>query len=155
MSVWYDGKEDEKTRGCVVRDWERNGYDDSDFYATVYRPETGTFDEVMYATTRSWTYNNGCKIDATPEVLEKWTAFNNRLDAERRAKKAAEKARTVEPGKTVRSLTTRGKAAGKVGKVFWVGRSKFGYNVFNAGFRTVAGETVFAPLGRLEVVLEK
>lgn len=51
--------------GAVLDVYERNGYDDSDFYAIVWDAEKGQIEHVMYATTRGWTYCNGASIDAS------------------------------------------------------------------------------------------
>lgn len=47
MSLWCSGIENLETRGCVVKEWEHNGYDDSDFYALIYNKNTNTFDSIM------------------------------------------------------------------------------------------------------------
>jgi len=57
--------------GCVLQTYERNGYDDSDFYAIVWDEAQSTVKHVMYATTRGWTYANGADVDATPEAIAK------------------------------------------------------------------------------------
>lgn len=69
--------------GCVLDTYERNGYNDSDFYATFYNPVTDTIDSVEYATTRGWCGGNYAKEDATPEVTEKAlaVALRNRIEA--------------------------------------------------------------------------
>lgn len=55
-------------QGAVLATRERNGYDDSDFYAVVWDGEKLL--TVTYGTTRFWTYPNHAEPDATPEVLE-------------------------------------------------------------------------------------
>ncbi len=62
--------------GCVVAVGERNGYDDSDFIATVWDEDKGQFKTIVYASTRGWTYPNGAKMDAPRELAEQW-----RIDA--------------------------------------------------------------------------
>lgn len=61
--------------GAVLDMTERNGYDDSDFYAVVWDEAEGRVKSIQYATTRGWTYCNGASIDATPEVQEKAAAW--------------------------------------------------------------------------------
>ena len=61
--------------GCVISTRERNGYDDSDFYATVWNEEKQAPESIEYATTRGWTYPNSAIVDATPEVLAKYRAY--------------------------------------------------------------------------------
>jgi hypothetical protein len=58
-------------QGCVLDTYERNGYDDSDFYATVWDEQSQSVKTIEYATTRGWTYCNGASVDATSEVIEK------------------------------------------------------------------------------------
>lgn len=55
--------------GCVLDTYERNGYDDSDFYAVVWDRAERRLRTVQYATTRGWTYLNGAAVDATEDVL--------------------------------------------------------------------------------------
>ena len=50
MSIFLNGKEIYK--GCVISLWERNGYNDSDFYASVWDEETKSIKEYEYDTTR-------------------------------------------------------------------------------------------------------
>jgi hypothetical protein len=61
--------------GCVVSMREMNGYDDSDFYATVWDEASGSFKEFCYASTRGWTYPNGATIDASPELMAKYAEY--------------------------------------------------------------------------------
>lgn len=61
--------------GCVIETWERNGYDDSDFFALVWDWELMMPQTIQYATTRAWTYANGATVDATAEVLAIYTEF--------------------------------------------------------------------------------
>jgi hypothetical protein len=63
-------------KGRVVAERERNMTDDSDFYAT-YMTDAGQFIEIMYGTTRGWSYANGSNIDAIREVEE---AYENHVD---------------------------------------------------------------------------
>lgn len=69
----------EEHHGCVLATYERNGYDDSDFYAVVW---TGTYvQHIEYASTRGWSYCNHADVDATSEVIEaanEW-AYNHCL----------------------------------------------------------------------------
>lgn len=111
-------------KGHVLKRWERNGYDDSDFNALVFIPEKDEFKTIEYASTRYWTYNNGCSVDATDEVVfyavksvmntgKLWLAAINERES-----------KTVDVGK---KITVHGgrKHRGKNGIVTWVGPSKF------------------------------
>ena len=83
-------------KGLVVGLREMNGYDDSDFYATVWNEEKGAPEEIMYASTRGWTYPNGAAVDATDEVKAKYAAYTAKLAAAARA--AAGGRRPPSPG---------------------------------------------------------
>ena len=66
----------ETYQGRCISERERNGYDDSDFYMTVWDDELGKAYETMFATTRFWSYPAmGSYVDATPEVMEKYEAW--------------------------------------------------------------------------------
>lgn len=60
--------------GMVVEEYENNFYEDSDFYAVYF--EDGVFKKIQYATTRGWTYPNSAKVDASPELMEKYREYN-------------------------------------------------------------------------------
>lgn len=103
--------------GCVLSKHERNGYDDSDFYALVWDEADQQVVSVEYASTRGWTYHNGAVIDASPEIIAKAAVYTAHRRAEIQAEVDAINARLPAVGKVVRSLTTRGKNKGVVGLV--------------------------------------
>jgi hypothetical protein len=73
--------------GLCIRDYERNGYDDSDFHMIVWNEEKGVTEDICFASTRGWSYPcYGSYVDATPEVLAKYEAWKA---------ETAEKARTA------------------------------------------------------------
>ena len=72
----------ESHKGLVLNTYERNGRDDSDFFAVVWNPEKGHCEHIEYASTRGWSYPNNAIVDATPETLAAYAAFQ----AEKRAK---------------------------------------------------------------------
>ena len=106
--------------GRVLATGEHNYYDDSDFYAIVWDDAEQRPREVEYATTRGWTYPNSALEDATPEIIEKWRAY------ERRARQL-ETARALRvDGRVKLARDYRSKAAGPLtrgiaGDVFWLG----------------------------------
>lgn len=110
--------------GLVLGTYERNGYDDSDFYAAAWNPETQKIDYICYATTRGWTYGNGAIVDATPEIF---AAARQYLENQRKALCAAWDALAAQipaKGSTVRVRVSRGKNArfnNCNGRVFWTG----------------------------------
>lgn len=111
--------------GAVLRLRERNGYDDSDFYALVWDEEQQATREIMYATTRGWTYHNGANIDATHEVIEKAVAH---MTAVRFALVQRDHAETPRMGYTARAVE---KGAAVEGVIAWVGKSRNRYADIN------------------------
>lgn len=88
--------------GMCLRDFERNRYDDSDFYMEVW---TGHgVRTIQFATTRAWSYPcYGSKPDASPEIhakAEAWTKRYNMgqslLKKRRQLHKDLEKARKMQ-----------------------------------------------------------
>lgn len=62
--------------GLCLIDTERNMYDDSDFYMTVWNPVTKRPSNIMFATTRGWSYPcYNSWVDATPEVRAEYKAY--------------------------------------------------------------------------------
>lgn len=169
----------ESHKGLVLSLREMNGYDDSDFYALVWNSEKQITEEIMYASTRGWTYPNSAGVDATPEVLAEWNAVRERGRVAAAAKRAAIEAGTPRPGRLVRVVkaVTKGKSVCKVGEmgvVFWYGRddmklarrarymspAAFGLlqsiydprEFYRAGVKLNDGRKVFLPAMSLEVV---
>lgn len=71
--------------GLCLFEREENGRDDSDFYMTVWNPELRRTEEILFATTRGWTYPcYGSSADASPEVRAEYDAWV--LENQRRAK---------------------------------------------------------------------
>lgn len=98
--------------GCVLDTYEVNGYDDSDWYAIVWDESTQSVHLEQYDTTRGVMYGSAT-VDATPDVIEKARMFAT--DVLTTNKIADHK--IVGEGKTVKSLTVRGKAKGITGTV--------------------------------------
>lgn len=107
--------------GAVLRLRERNGYDDSDFYALVWDEEQQATREIMYATTRGWTYHNGASIDATHDVIEKAVAY---MTGARFTGVQRDYAETPRKGYTARAVE---KGAAVEGVITWVGKSRNRY----------------------------
>lgn len=121
--------------GATLGTYERNGYDDSDFYAIVWDDETQSIKDVEYASTRGWTYHNHASVDATPEVLDKARVWFANFLLTLWLSEAAEEAATPVKGDRVRSLTTRGKNVGVEGVVMWRGESRSAYGTWSHGWR--------------------
>jgi hypothetical protein len=115
----------DKFHGKVLSQREMNGYDDSDFYATVWDDEKDAPREIVYASTRGWTYSCGCTIDATDEVFAKYDAWVVALKDEWTIYRGEIDKRIPQRGKTARSTTVRGKAKGFKGLITLVTDSKF------------------------------
>jgi hypothetical protein len=118
----------ERYHGLVLREFERNYHDDSDFMAVVWDEAAQEPKTVMWATTRGWTYPCSCVVDATPKILAKygvylekrrllWTEYNQKLE------KLIPKV-----GMVARATVTRGKAKGKQGEITWIGDSNYSTN---------------------------
>jgi hypothetical protein len=75
-------------QGLCLKDRERNGYDDSDFFMTVWNPEKQAPEEIMFATTRGWSYPcYGSAVDATPDVKAAYEAWLKRRDRQNKAER--------------------------------------------------------------------
>lgn len=86
--------------GLVVHKYEKNYYDDSDFYAVVYID--GTFKDVMYATTSAYCPVR-CEVDAPENLKKKFSKFEEEQRRLRIAKRLLEKrAKLIELSKECR-----------------------------------------------------
>lgn len=116
----------EKFHGLVLSEYERNFYHDSDFYAVIWDEEKNEPFTYRWATTRGWCYPNKCFIDATPEVREKYNAYNEKLKEQQRIERQKIEKHTAKVGMKVRSTTKKGKAKGAEGFICWIGDSAYG-----------------------------
>lgn len=67
--------------GACIRDYERNGRDDSDFHMIVWDDAEGKTKDICFASTRGWSYPcYGSSVDATPEVLAKVEAYRIKME---------------------------------------------------------------------------
>ncbi len=107
--------------GLVLATRERNGYDDSDFYAVVWDADAGEPKNIEYATTRGWTYANSATVDATDEVRAAYDAYLRELAAGRQAAADAAELATPRVGKTVKVIKGRKIPVGTVVAVTWYG----------------------------------
>lgn len=113
--------------GAVLDTYERNGHDDSDFYAVVWDGEKVT--TVEYASTRGWTYHNGASIDATADVKAAALAWYRAQWAPAAIARAYTEAQTVTLNARVRSTTKRGKNVGIEGVARWFGDVPVRYHI--------------------------
>lgn len=66
----------ETHHGLCIRDFERNGYDDSDWYMVVWNPDKKEPETIEFASTRGWSYPCYASApDATPEVLQDYANY--------------------------------------------------------------------------------
>ena len=107
--------------GLVLAVGERNGYDDSDFYATVWNPTTKSPFNVEYGTTRAWTYPNHAEVDATPEVIAAYNEYRRVQADKAQVEFLKEEAKKPGKGKKVRVVRGRKVAIGTEGVIFWMG----------------------------------
>lgn len=82
--------------GLCLSAREQNGYEDSDFFMTVWNEEKGEPEEIKYATTRGWTYP--CfysHVDATDEVKAKYEAWKQEQEKKEAKRKRTERAKML------------------------------------------------------------
>lgn len=144
--------------GATLQKYERNGYDDSDFFAIVWDEETSSILHIEYATTRFWSYENVATVDATPEVEDKAEACMAEMLFQAYTDSDYAQARSVTvKGRRVRSLTKRGKNVDQEGVVKWFLEKRSQYGTWSYGFKVgflVDGESELRYVNddKLEVV---
>jgi len=105
--------------GLVLGIYEQNMRDDSDFHAIYWNPEKKEPRDIVYATTRGWTYDNHATVDATPEV---WSEFHGFLAGRLKAlifDDIWREARAITVGRQVIVVKGRKVSKGVKGRVFW------------------------------------
>lgn len=148
------GKKEPRFVGATLSWYERNGYEDSDWYAIVWNEEKQCVEEIEYQTTRG----PGCghvEIDATEEVVRKVYNYYRRIGrAVFDSQTNPAQAKKVRKDDMVKVVRGRKIPKGTVGKVFWIG-SVFNYyshsNEERVGIE-VDGEKKFLPLEYVEVI---
>lgn len=152
--------------GRCIAERERNMHDDSDFYMLVWfdGEDGGAAVEVQYGTTRFWSYPTlGSSVDATPDVLAKYEAWQAKQAAERAARSAAIEARTPRKGRTVRVIGGRKIPKGTEAVVFWERITERGFEGTDGNWWPAKGRIglevpgtgrVFVDAGQVEVVAE-
>jgi hypothetical protein len=144
--------------GAVLGTWERNGYDDSDFYALVWDGEKVT--SVMYGTARGWTYHNGASVDATDEVKDLAAAWLAADGMKRYREADLAEAVDVAVGKRVRVIKGRKVPKGTEGVIGWLGEDQYSgsrYGTWGPTKRRIRldsddGEKTFIAAGNVEVI---
>lgn len=86
----------ESHNGYCLYDYERNSYDDSDWYMVVWNPVEKKPEHICFASTRGWTYPTyGSRPDATPEVMAEYNAWKAESARIARQAKRNEQAREI------------------------------------------------------------
>ena len=143
--------------GHVLSTYERNGYDDSDFYAVVYDEATDSIKHVEYASTRGYTYDCGARVDTTEEVKAKAREVLRRASFARITSAAAAAAKEPEKGKTVRVVKGRKVPVGTEGVVVWKGvdsynPGKWSGPKYRVGVKDAEGTVHWTAASNVEVV---
>ena len=128
--------------GCVIDTYERNGYDDSDFFATVWDEELQKVNSVLFDTTRAAS-TGWAEVDCTEEMLAEYKRLAEESPNEVKKARDAYAAkreelrieyslevdkRIIEMGDLVEVPTiSRGKNKGKggIGTVTWMKQDGF------------------------------
>lgn len=125
----------ETHNGLCLFEREHNMRDDSDFHMYVWNEEKQDVDDIMFASTRGWSYPSMASyVDATPEIKAKYAALVAKREeaervfqAERRAHLAATTPNKGTRVKLVRNAKHKGEtfAKGLIGTVTWFGKDQF------------------------------
>ena len=138
--------------GLCFREREMNGYDDSDFYMLVWDAERGEPREILFASTRGWSYPSyGSKADATPEVLAAYGAWAEAQRVQQAEWDREARAREIRTGRRVEVFKGRKVAKGTVGECFWIGDGRYGVRV---GIKNAQGEVFWTAASNVRVILE-
>lgn len=106
--------------GAVLSVRERNGYDDSDFFALVWDDAKAEAYEIEYGTTRAWTYPNNATVDATPETIEKFRLWKREVFFRFAKQDDADASKAPSTGKVCKVVNGRKIAKGTTVKVLRV-----------------------------------
>jgi hypothetical protein len=128
-----------------------SGYHDSYTYAITFDPETGSF------STKEIDGTSGCfsadlrPPTATDSVIDQACEILADLMIKAEIEKITSNPNAPIKGKLARSLTTRGKNAGIVGKVMWIGPDSYRAGEIKVGLK-VDGERKlrYLPVDRVE-----
>lgn len=129
--VNWDGRTiflEETFKGCVIRIFEKNGYDDSDFFATVWNEEKQQFENIEYSTTRAWCYPNNAIVDATPEIQTKWDIMCRESEQKRRKAMIENEKHIPRIGKNVQVVKGRKVPIGTIGTIIREYKTHYGRN---------------------------
>ena len=112
--------------GCVLAIDERNGYHDSDFYATVWDEEKQCVRTIDDGTTRCYAPSKYHRADASPAVWEKARAWWAReVGPKMGANTLLAQRLSINVGDMVKVVKGRKIVKGTIGEVVWKGRDSF------------------------------
>lgn len=154
---------DRNFAGCVLGVSERNGYHDSDFFATVWDEEQGCVRTIEDGTTRFYAPSKYSRADATNEVRTKarnwWASTVGPRTA--RATLMGQRVR-IDVGAEVEVVKGKKVAKGTKGIVCWMGEDAFyrrpyysnGLNMYDprkyrVGIKLSDGSKVFTSLANV------
>lgn len=149
------GKEDvAQYEGCVLRTYERNGYEDSDWFAVCWDYEKKAVVEILYDTTRAGG-GGFATVDATEDVVrEAYRYYRNIGRSLFDSRVNPENAKKIRRGDMVSVIRGRKVKKGSEGKVFWIGTRQ---NMYSGQLEDrvgveIDGERVFLPSDYVEVI---
>lgn len=149
------GKSDIQYEGCVINTFERNGYEDSDFYAECWDREKQEVVQIEYDSTRCGG-GGYAKIDATKEtILEVYRYYKKNATYYFDNVYNEKNAKLVRKGDLVEVVRGRKIPKGTVGKVFWIGTRFNSYNYQDeqrVGIEVEDGTRLFLPLDYVTVI---
>lgn len=137
--------------GRVVATGEKNGYDDSDFYAVVAEAD-GSFKEVFYASTRYYTYDNSATVDASDDLLQAYRDFLNYEYEKKTYYRQLDEQTHVKVGKRVKIVRGRKYPKGLEGVAVWVGQG-YRYDSTRVGMQQDDGTTIWVDGRNVEAVV--
>jgi hypothetical protein len=140
---------DVRYEGATFGTYERNGYNDSDFYAVVWTGEAIT--AIEYATTRGWTYANGASPDATDDVKAAAAAWLYQRDVKSWNVAAAHDALMPEKGRRAEVFKGRKVPVGTTGEIIWVGDDRYRRGAYRVGIKDAAGEVHWTAMDNVRV----
>lgn len=115
----------DKHHGKVIQIFERNYHDDIDFIATVWNEERARPENILYATTRAYSYPCNAIVDATDDVLKKYNDYQDRAKLAWCEYEQKKQRYVPKIGCLAKSLTKKGKSKGLKGSITWVGSSPY------------------------------
>ena len=145
--------------GLVVATREQNWYDDSDFYALCWNPETKSLDHITYGTTRfGGTDDNGAAADLADEYKADYAEFLTRQEEANILRTLrADWFETVNDLLVLRrgdeAVVVKGRkvAIGTTGTIIWTGQSAYGDRV---GIKDAAGEVHWTAATNVKKIID-